>query len=381
MISPAEIKIKAERKYHAYLQAILEGSPFFPLQITGDKNPGKTVAEFQSQLIPLLNQSKQKKGFGYSIDYKVVQTKTIGTQSLPTSIFFDQEDDYLRYLNKGKEVQQFRNDANLIARHFPELTIWMIQNPLKIIQYQSHWASLIKVCSYFKLNPQPLLYIRELPAGVHTKFIEQFKPILRELLDIIIAPFINNLENEFEKRFFLKSSEPLIRFKVLDPQISNRMFAGLDDLSVPLSQFDALTMPVSRVIIVENKIPLHNTFTLPKMDATIAVFGKGYQVSTLKHIHWLKDTEIWYWGDMDAHGFEILSQVRGYFPQTKSWLMDIATFERFFENDPGSISLVNVSLNLTEEETFLYNKIKLNNWRLEQEKIPLAHVIENFNKI
>ena len=61
MISPAEIKIKAERKYPGYLQAILEGSPFFPLQITGDKNPGKTVAEFQSQLIPLLNQSKQKK--------------------------------------------------------------------------------------------------------------------------------------------------------------------------------------------------------------------------------------------------------------------------------------------------------------------------------
>ncbi len=187
------------------------------------------------------------------------------------------------------------------------------------------------------------------------------------------------MENEFEKRFSLKSSEPLVRFKVLDPDISKKAFAGVDDLSVPVSQFNALTLPITRVIIVENKIPLYNALTLPKLEGTIAVFGKGYHVSTLKDIHWLTDTEIWYWGDMDAHGFEILSQVRGYFPQTKSWLMDMETFERFFEHDPGTISTVAVALNLTEEESLLYNKVKSNNWRLEQEKIPLAYVNEKFN--
>ncbi|EJW98535.1 hypothetical protein EVA_13353 [gut metagenome] len=90
----------------------------------------------------------------------------------------------------------------------------------------------------------------------------------------------------------------------------------------------------------------------------------------------MQQTPLYYWGDLDAQGFEILSQFRGYFPQTRSLFMDRTTFDRFFENDEGSVSHVAVALHLTPEEQAGYDLVKEHNWRLEQEKIPQRYVLE-----
>ncbi|OBX22184.1 hypothetical protein BAA08_09580 [Bizionia sp. APA-3] len=55
-------------------------------------------------------------------------------------------------------------------------------------------------------------------------------------------------------------------------------------------------------------------------------------------------------------------------------LMNASTFDKFFENDNGIVSNVNSQLHLNEIEMIIYNKINKNNWRLEQEKIPLEYV-------
>ena len=55
-------------------------------------------------------------------------------------------------------------------------------------------------------------------------------------------------------------------------------------------------------------------------------------------------------------------------------------FEKFFEKDYGTISKVLTQLNLTEKEQILYDILKENNWRLEQEKIPIDYVNSYFEK-
>jgi len=234
------------------------------------------------------------------------------------------------------------------------------------------------LCQYFKQNPKPSLYIRELPIRVHTKFIERNQSVIKELLDILISEHINKEEKQFEKRFNLKYAEPQIRFKVLDKTISNRFFSGLDDIAIPVSQFESLNLPIKKVLVVENKTTLYTTLTLPKMNETIAIFGSGYSVYNLKNVNWFGGLELLYWGDIDAQGFEILSQFRNYFPQTQSVLMDKDTFEKFFENDKGTPTNVSTKLNLTDKEQQLYDTLKTNNWRLEQEKISFNYVNEFF---
>lgn len=375
MITPQEIKKKAERKYISFLQSLIENKPFEKLIIRGDKKYTKSsLPEFEKEIQTIVSQSKEKKGFGYTLEFQQVKTKYLGTQDLPISIYFDDQKDFLKFLNKEKEVKLFKSNLEKIIKTFPELKEWIVKNPKKVIDSQNEWNSILKVCRYFKQNPKPNLYIRELPIRVHTKFIERYQSVIKELLNVLIPEHINSQEREFEKRFNLKFAEPQIRFKILDKEISQNLFSGIDDVAIPVSQFEALDLPVERVIIFENKTNFYTALTLPKMDRAIALFGSGFSVSNLKNVHWFADKELLYWGDIDVQGFEILSQCRSYFPHAQSILMDKITFQKFFENDNGTPTNISVRLNLTDEEQQLYEMLKINNWRLEQEKIPLFWV-------
>ena len=377
MISPAEIKVKAERKYNSVLQNLLENIPFSKLIIRGDKTYSKSsLTEFEKELELILSHSKEKRGYGYSLEFQKIKTKYLGIQDLPISIYFESEKDFLKFLGKEKEVEQLKKDAELIISELPELKEWMLKNPSKIIEYAKEWVNLILVCQYFKDNPKPNLFLRELPIAVHTKFIEQHQSILKDLLNVLLSDCLNEEETKFEKRFNLKFAEPQVRFKILDKAISATYFSGLDDLAILISQFEQLNLPIQQVIIVENKTSLYTTLTLPELKKTIAVFGGGYGVINLKNVAWFKNVNLFYWGDIDVQGFEILSQFRGYFSHVKSMLMDQKTFDLFFENDAGTPSSISIGLNLLSDELAVYKLLKTNNWRLEQEKIPLSYVNE-----
>lgn len=372
MITPTEIKKKAENKYMAYLQSIVEGDSFQPIIIVGDKRPNSDTVKFERELTELINQSKEKKSYGYSLEYQTIKTKQHGEQDIPTSIRFQLESDYLKFINKEKETTKFREDIAKILDSFPELKEWIYRYPNKVIE--NDWENLLKVCKYFKNTPTPLLYIRELPINVHTKFIENNKGIIKELLDIIISNYINADETRFEVRFNLKYDEPIVRFRVLDKTVSQSVFSGVTDLSIPISQFQRLDIPIQNIYIVENKI---NMLSFPFKNASIVIWGHGFGIEVLKNVKWLNNKHIYYWGDIDAQGFEILSQVRTYFPATQSFMMDKETFERFNENDKGTKSNVATELNLSKEELELYDYLKDNDLRLEQEKIPFEYVIKN----
>ena len=371
MITAEEIKKKTKNIYTEYLQSIVANDVFFPKTIRANKSVSSDFDEMRKELSDVIEHSKDRKGFGYAIIYKQVNTKKHGIQSLPEEISFQTESDFLKYLHKEKEITQFRNDCSLILSHFPELKEWVIKYPLKIIGYKEKWNDLLKVCNYFIDTPKPNLYIRELPIQVHTKFIEENKGIFKALLEILINDHIQKNETNFEKRFNLKYAEPAVHFRILDEQIAQTYFSEIDDLSIPISKFRQLNIPLKKVFVVENKM---NMLTFPKIEKSIVIFGSGYGVENVKETKILKNAELYYWGDLDVQGFEILSQFRGYFPHTNSIFMDKATLDKFFENDLGTPSKVLIEMNLTEEEKQLYEILKENNWRLEQEKIPQEYV-------
>ncbi|MDR1974909.1 MAG: DUF2220 family protein [Bacteroidales bacterium] len=372
MITADEIKKKAENIYIEYLKSVVTKEPFFPKVVRSNKSASSDFNKMRKELAEVIEHSKDRKNYGYTIIYKQINTRNHGIQSLPEEISFQSEIDFLKYLLKEKEVEKFKEDCASILSQFPELRDWIIKYPLKVIDNYSEWDSLLKVCKYFKSNPNPNLYIRELPVQVHTKFIEKNKTIIRELLDIIVEKYVQQSEKDFEKRFNLKYAEPTVRFRILDKNVSQQYFSGIDDLSIPVSQFEHLKLPVKRAFVIENKM---NVLTFPAMSETIVLFGMGYGVEILKNVRWLSRVELFYWGDFDADGFQILSQFRGYFPHTRSILMDKSTFYKFFEKESSrSPAKVTTILNLTNEEQELYELLKANNWRLEQEKIQIDYV-------
>ena len=371
MITPIEIKKKAANKYKAYLQSIVEGESFNPIVIVGDKKPNEDTVKFEKELTELISCSKEKKGYGYTIEYQTVKTKRHGMQGIPTSISFQTEYDYLKYINEEKTTAKFKKDITSILSSFPELKDWIYKYPMKVIE--NDWEGLLKVCKYFKGTPQPHLYIRELPIQVHTKYIENNSGIIRELLDIIIAEYVNFEEKKFEPHFNLKYDESLVRFRILDESIKQQLFGGIDDISIPISEFQKIALPIQTVYIVENKM---NMLTFPNRKNSIIIWGHGFGVDIMKDVEWLNTKNIYYWGDLDVQGFQILSEFRTYFGNAISFLMDRETFDMFSENDKGTKTTIEKNLNLTPEEYDMYTYLKENDLRLEQEKIPFKYAME-----
>ncbi|MBW4623894.1 MAG: DUF2399 domain-containing protein [Cyanosarcina radialis HA8281-LM2] len=370
-IDPAQIQQKSEQRYLHFLISVITGDNFFPIELPVGTLPKDylTLRETVAQLIEL---SKEKLGYGYTLELANIRTQKYGSQSLPKRISIETEADYLKLIKKQKEVTQFKLDIEMIRTKVPELNSWLCHHPLKIIEYSDRWHELLKVCQYFQRHPKPNLYIRELPIQVHTKFIEQNQKILRSLLEAILpieylVPVEGEKEYIFEKRFSLKYREPLIRLRFLDPELKFKYSFPATDISIPLSEFRQLNLKAHRCFITENLI---NFLTLPLLEDSFAIFGSGYAIQALKSVTWLSSCHIFYWGDLDVDGFKILSQLRAYFPQTISFMMDVKTFEAFQEFAVSNPTAIAETLpHLTAEEQTLYDRLALQQKRLEQERI------------
>ncbi len=55
------------------------------------------------------------------------------------------------------------------------------------------------------------------------------------------------------------------------------------------------------------------------------VVGLGYGLDRLADVPWLAGKDVYYWGDIDTHGFAILDRLRAALPHARSFLMDRET--------------------------------------------------------
>lgn len=380
MINSTKIKEKANKLYRDFLISLIDqDEEFFPYdQFSIGQITKNDALKLQLEIMELLENSKNKQGFGYTVELENRKIRSLGEQSLPKRVVIETELDYLKLINKEKEVKHFKENLTLILFHFPELQTWLSQHPVEIINHQDKWQDLFKVFHYFQQNQQPNLYIRELPIQVHTKFIEENSGIIRKILDQLLPiEAINTEEKDFAKRFYLKYSEPLIRLRFLDDDLQKASHFLINDFKLPLSEFRQLDFEHYSCLITEN---LMNFLTLPPLKGSIAIWGRGFAIGYLKEIAWLKTCQIYYWGDLDAAGFQILSQLRTYFPQTISLMMDQKTYQQFSDFSVSDPKATDKQLShLTSEENKLYIYLCENQIRLEQERIEQAYVNQYIN--
>ena len=309
--------------------------------------------------------------------YREFNFKTIGVQSLPVEVKFESLEEYLDFLGKRGEYEEFVSVYDEIIEKYPKLKGLFLKKPFWILEYREVWDRVLKVVDFLLANREPNCYIRELSlSGVDTKFIEKYKKLIDILLCEIYEELpLASLSNfAFEKRYGFKYPLPQVRFRVLDKKL---YIQGLSDLELSIKEFENLEIECKKVFIIENKITFLSFF---EIEDSIVIFGSGYGVSILKNSKWLREKEIYYWGDIDLDGFAILSQLRGYFPNVKSFLMDEETINRFkdlsVEYKPTNIyrELDNLSKEEKQVYTRLQNDFYGKNFRLEQERIPFIFV-------
>jgi hypothetical protein len=381
MISPEDIRLQALKWWQSYLLSLILKKPFFPREMDriGKVKPGDLTHRFdvlQDEVAMLYKHSKNETGTGYWIKTAEKNFRRTGAHQLPDNILFETAEDYLCYIRKKGEAALFIQNYERLVGALPQLRTWTLKNPMPLTERDTDWEGILAVCQYFIDTPRSNLYLRQLPIPVHTKFIEENDTVLQSLLDFLIPGDIRDSnQKKFAERYFLQKDEPLIRLRMLyghffiSHKLSDCSFC-LSDISIRLSDFEKFDAPYDNVLITENKM---NFLTLPKLTSAIAIWsGGGFKVSYLRNARWLQGKNIWYWGDIDEHGFQILHQLRTYFGQTRSIMMDRATFDKFqvfaVAGERNKAELLSL---LTREESALYEHLKNQptHNRLEQEKI------------
>jgi len=392
LMTPAEIRAKAMRLWTSgqFLRAWLTGERLFPIDFPLKTPSGielvNRFTEVSVWIKRLHADSKAEGGAGYQVVERVITHRQLGAQRLPERVLIEGVDDFLAITQKRQAFQLFQRLTRMTRERLPALEPFLHKKPLIALELAGVWEQLLMVCGFFLRTPRPQRYLRELDIeGVDTKFIEQHKAILRELLALVLpdsvvdATVIGLAGHGFERWLGLRYDPPLIRFRWLDRTLAP---AGLTDLSLPLQDFAAYQPAVARVFITENKI---NGLSFPAQPGSMVIFGLGYGVQALAEVPWLSDRPIIYWGDIDTHGFAILARMRACFPQTRALLMDRETLlahRSLWVQEPVERQVIDLA-RLSASEQSLLNDLQNNTFgervRLEQERIPYAWLCQALN--
>ncbi len=250
---------------------------------------------------------------------------------------------------------------------------------MKLLEHVDEWDRIVAILRWFQQHPRPGLYLRQLDIqNVHTKFMETRRSLLSELLDIVLS--IEAIDTNavgaraFEQRYGLRAKSPLIRFRLLDQK---HAIHSLTDIATPAEQLAISPLPVRRVFITENEI---NGLAFPNVSDSAVIFGLGYSLERLVEIDWLKNKQVYYWGDIDTHGFAILDRLRATIPHAISFLMDRYTLIEHKLLWGEELDSTDVALTrLTDDERLLYESLVQNRLgsrvRLEQERIAFGSLV------
>ncbi|MFC4857378.1 Wadjet anti-phage system protein JetD domain-containing protein [Actinophytocola glycyrrhizae] len=264
------------------------------------------------------------------------------------------------------------SEVDLINSHFPGLP-----DLPRLIRGtdgypDSEFALLLTVATWFNTNDATGLTPRQVPIpGVHAKWLNTHQPY------ILLLTGRDTLG-------LLPRHPARIHFTYLDPTYLATGARRHDTATVG----DTFTPPYqpSVVVISENK---DTAIHFPPTTHGIAVEGSGFGGKTAAAFPWLTDTpHLYYWGDIDAHGYEILNGWREDGLPVTSILMDSTTYDTYARfgtstdqnGNPLKPGNPKPLPRLTPDEHAMYRRLLdpafSGHRRIEQERIPLHAAVD-----
>lgn len=374
--TPADLCAQLQKLWERgeILASLVNGAALFPMRLTLKRPTSAEIADHFTEVRAWSN--ALRKMTCCRVEMRQFKHRVFGTNALPDAAWIDTIEDALSLIGKQRETARFTALLSATRAQQPALLSWLAKKPLSALALTDEWQRLLAIVAWLKLHPRPGIYLRQVDIpGIHSKFIELHRGVLSELLDIALPPaaidFTASGVNQFARRYGFLDKPLCLRFRMLDRAHALLPAVGERDISLDAGSFARLNPKVSRIFITENEI---NFLAFPQVKDSLILFGAGYGFDMLRQAIWLEHCKIYYWGDIDTHGFAMLDQLRNQFPHAQSFLMDHATLLAFAahwgtETKPTQRDLPR----LTPTEQALYDDLREHrlrkNLRLEQERI------------
>ncbi len=374
---PGDLRKTVQRLWDkgALLTALAGGESLFPRRLPL-KGPTSTELtqnfdEVRRWIAQLDRQAKH-----YRIVWRHVNHRVLGANDLPDEIWIDTLDDALAFIDRRREAERFIELVAVTEARMPDLRPWLRKRPLRALALADDWSLLLDIVAWMRGHPRPGLYLRQVDLpGVHSKFIEGHRSVLMELFDLVLPEDAVDREasgvSGFCRRYGFVDKPVRVRFRILDDALAVFPTGTNQDIAVTHGTFAGLDLPVDTVFITENEI---NFLAFPRAARSMVVFGAGYGFDMFARARWLRDRCLFYWGDIDTHGFAILDQLRNHFPHARSFLMDRDTLmahKSLWGREPRQE--IRDLPRLDPEEQALYDDLRYNRLgeqlRFEQERV------------
>ena len=244
LASPQEITAKAQKAYPRFLKKWVrrEADGFFPYRVRialnlNSRDVTSTIAANEQ----LLSQSKDKRGWGYTVHRRQTRTRDFGNNPVPQAITIDTLDDLLRLANKVDDFAATQMVVDRVGAVFPKLNDWLASHVQSLCAIAVDIDGLIDVALYVVEHPCPDCYARQIPVAVDTKFVSRHEAVLRQWLDVLLPPpSIDVNESKFSYRFGLRDGRTHRAIRLLDNSLRNELRLPFDEFSLPLSSISEL---------------------------------------------------------------------------------------------------------------------------------------------
>jgi hypothetical protein len=269
-------------------------------------------------------------------------------------------------------LQQARSEA--LARRFAQLSPEEKTRTLREVSAYSpaDFELLCDAARWFQTNSATGLTPRQVPIlGLHAKWLNTSQHLIKRLAGV--------------ETLGLVPAHPVrVHITYLDPAYRAAGGRLHDVAAVGDTMLPAYTP--SLIIISENK---DTAVGFPMTADAIAIEGDGYAgPPAISQLNWVRDcSELRYWGDIDAEGFEIVNSYRAAGLPITTLLMDRGTYEKYktfgsYYDHRGNRLAVRDRRDLpflTEAEGQTYRAVtdpsSTEPPRLEQERIPLIDAV------
>jgi hypothetical protein len=316
-------------------------------------------------------------GPGLVVEHRTVRSRSLGSNRVPTRAVVPTFEELCSVLGTGEDVRAL---DELLARtldRLPELLPWMADHVMTVLDHREEWTGVLATIEWVVSNKTQGTYVRHLDVeGVDTKFVERHRRLLSDLLTIALPEDrvdSSTGAKDFARRFGFLAKPAYTRFRVLDASISP-FPSSLTELTLRTDELARVELAADTVYIVENET---SYLAFPAMERAVVIFGSGFAASGLRGLSWLADKEVVYWGDLDTHGFDILSRLRAHLPGVVSMLMDRTTLlahRRQWTTEPNPTA--RRLEHLVPGEQSVYEDLLEDRYgvavRLEQERLPFS---------
>ncbi|MDB5338113.1 MAG: hypothetical protein JWN70_3732 [Planctomycetaceae bacterium] len=290
------------------------------------------------------------------------------TQSLPTHVTIPDIDTAAKLAGTAwtENLTVARQRWLRLKREFPRTASPKMLRAVATLS-DADFDLLCAAATWFETHDSSGLTPRQVPVeGLHGKWLNTNIELVRQL--------------SLRENLGLSKRPTTIHFSYLDTD--HLLAGGRRHDSATIGDAESLAYVPTVLIISENK---DTAIFFPDVVKGIAIQGSGFEgVSIFARLPWVQECPaVFYWGDIDASGFEILNRLRSNGVRADSILMDRSTFELYQRfgatTDAHGNSLVcsprKTLAYLTGPESAMYHDLTDPQWqnvrRIEQERIPL----------